>query len=267
MAQLRVKIELNKGRHGIPIHKLAEIAKEAEKFFSMFADDIHLGKGEWIADNFVDGSVGFDNNFVGEAPDAQIILGQKALKHLTDPKTKPDSLSLGIRKETFLQYAKIAFPVDADDGVLIGVYNGNGNQAPEMRELTKQRALEIEKEISQPIEMYGGIQGVIHSFYKEAKPPYVHIREFSTNELVKCFFKPSSYDAVWRLMEKKDAVVNVEGWIKTLNGKVEHLKIELISEAAQYQTGDLDKFFGCAPNLTGNMSTDEFISDLRGEDE
>src|SRR3989442_15964787 len=92
MAELRVKIGLNKGRHGIPIHKLADVAAEAEKFFKMFAADVRLGKGEWIADNFENGSVEFDINYVGEATSAAITTGQKALSHLTDIKTTPDDL-------------------------------------------------------------------------------------------------------------------------------------------------------------------------------
>jgi hypothetical protein len=137
-----------------------------------------------------------------------------------------------------------------------------------MSELSKQRSLEIEKELTQTIEQYGSVQGVIHSFYKESKPPVVHIRELSTNALVKCIFPISMYEKVWRLMEIKDAVVNVDGWIKThIDGTVEQLKVADIVQAVEYKQGDLDKFFGCAPTFTGDMSTDEFISDLRSDDE
>jgi hypothetical protein len=262
MAKFRVRIELNKGRHGIPVHRLAEIAKEAEKFFEMFADDLGLDRGEWIADNFRDGSVGFDTNYVGTAPDPILLTSQKAFDLITTPTTSPDDLKYGLRKETFLQFARLAAPIDADDAVHIGVYNGKADK-PEIRELTKQRFIEIEKEIVQTVEQYGGVQGIITALFKESNTFW--IRELSTGKKLSCIFPIKMYNLVWKALEAKDAVVNVEGWKTVVNGKVEHLKVTTISPALEYLDSDLEKFFGCDPNFTGNQSTEEFIDDLRGE--
>jgi hypothetical protein len=261
MTQLRVKIELNKGRHGIPIHKLAEIAEEEEKFFKMFSADIHLGSGEWIADNFKNGSLAYDISFVGEVTDAALRTGKKALDLITNPETMPDDLKLGIRKETFLQFAKIASPLEEDDFVCIGLYNGSPR--PEMRELSKRRYLEIEKEITRTIEQYGGIQGVITAFFKESNLFWV--RALSTGERITCIFPPGMYTKAWKLLESKDAIINVEGWMTLKNGKIEHLKVTTLSQAVEYQEEDLERFFGCDPDFTGNLSTEEYIDDLRGE--
>jgi hypothetical protein len=262
MAKFRVRIELNKGRHGVPIHRLAKVAEEAEKFFQMFAADLGLTKGDWIADNFTDGSVGFDTNYVGAAPDTIILTSQKAFKQLTDPQTSPDDLKYGVSKGTFLQFAKMAFPVDADDFVNLGVYNGQSEQ-PEMRELTKQRALEIEKEIVQTAVQYGGVQGIITALFKESNTFW--IRELSTGKKLSCLFPNNLYNLVWNALKDKDAVVNVEGWKTIIGGKVEHLKATNITPAAEYLEDDLERFFGCDPNFTGNQSTEQFIDDLRGE--
>jgi len=262
MAQLRVKIELNKGRHGIPIHKLAQVAEEAEKFFQMFAEDLGLKKGEWIADNFTNGSLSFDTNYVGTAPDPLILTSQKAFDLITDPSTSPDDLKYGISKKTFLQFARMAAPVDADDSVHIGLYNGQPDM-PKMRELTKQRFIEIEKEIIQTIEQYGGVQGIITALFKDSNTFW--IRELSTGNIVSCIFPLSMYTLVWKMLESKDAVVNVEGWKIVTNGRVEHLKVTTITPSPEYQEGDLEQFFGCDTNFTGNLSTEEYIDDLRGE--
>lgn len=261
MAQFRVRIELNKGRHGIPIHKLAEVAKEAEKFFQMFADDLGLGKSEWIADNFTNGSVGFDTNYIGKAPDPAIFTGQKAFDLLTSPDTSPDDLKFGVSKETFLQFARIASPFDADDSIYIGMYNGKPQ--PEMRELTKRRSIQIEQEIVQTVEVYGGVQGIITALFKDSN--IFWIRQLSTGEKLSCIFAPKDYGLVWKMLESKDAVVNVEGWKTVTNGKVEHLKVATISPSPEYQEGDLEQFFGCDPNFTGSLSTEEYIDDLRGD--
>jgi len=261
MANFRVRIEMNKGRHGVPIHRLAEIAKEAEKFFQMFAADLGLEKGEWIADNFTDGSVGFDTNYVGTAPDLTLRTGQKAFELLTQPSTSPDDLKFGVRKETFLQFARMAAPVDADDFISIGLYNGQPK--PPMRELTKKRFIEIEKEIVQTVEQYGGAQGIITAFFKDSNTFW--LRELSTGNRISCIFHVKDYKRVWQMLEGKDAIVKVEGWKIVTNGKLEHLKVVTISPAPEYQEGDLDKFFGCDPGFTGDLSTEEYLDDLRGE--
>jgi hypothetical protein len=91
------------------------------------------------------------------------------------------------------------------------------------------------------------------------------IRELSTGERVSCKFPPSKYNEVIALLKAKDAVVNVEGWITRTNGVIDHLKIETMKEAAEYQEGDIDRFFGSDPHFTGTKSTEDYLEDLRGE--
>jgi hypothetical protein len=261
MSDLRIKFALNKGRHGIPMHKLAEVSKEAERFFLMLARDVNLGKGEWVADNFKNGSLEFDASYIGDAPPAAVVAGRKAISHLVDRRTTPDDLRYGIRRETFLQFAKIASPLDADESIGIGLYNGHDQ--PKLKELTKERALEIEKEITQTVEQYGGVQGVITTLFKESN--ILWIRELSTGERISCAYPIHMYEQVWKLLRAKDAIVTVEGWMTRVNGVIDHLKIQSMHEAAEYQEGDVDKFFGCDPEFTGPVSTEEYLHDLRGE--
>ena len=81
MSELKIKLELNKGRKGVPIDRLAQVANEARKFFEMFAKDVELGDGEWVAEEFTNGSLGFDNTFVGEASARGLVVAPKALRH------------------------------------------------------------------------------------------------------------------------------------------------------------------------------------------
>jgi hypothetical protein len=261
MAEIRLKIELNKGRLGIPIERLAKVAEEVEKFVAMFADDMHLGKGEWIAHNFKNESVDYDVTYIGEAPDSMIRVGLKAISHLADPKTTPDDLGFGVRRETLLQFARIASHIDADDSVGIGIYNGKPE--PKMHELSKKRYIEIEKQINQTVVQYGGLQGEITTLFKESNKLW--IREHATGVLVSCQFPPHMYGKVWQLLEAKDSFVNVEGWITQKNGVIDHLKVEVIEPAAAYKEGDLEKFFGADPNFTGGQSVDKYLDKLRGD--
>ena len=73
------------------------------------------------------------------------------------------------------------------------------------------------------------------------------------------------YNLIWKALEAKDAVVNAEGWKTIVNGEVKYVNITSINPALEYQDDDLEQFFGCDPNFTGNKSTEDFIDDLRGE--
>ncbi|MBA2735649.1 MAG: hypothetical protein H0U50_02565 [Pyrinomonadaceae bacterium] len=262
MAQFRIKLELNKGRHGIPLQRLANIAKEAEKFLEMFSQDVKLEKNGWIADNFENGSLMYDVNYVGESEPHNIAVAHKAFEQITDIKTTPDELDFGIRKETFWQFAQIANHIEADDYIGIGLYKGE--DVPEIKELSKERSLEIERQIAQRVVEFGGIQGEITALIKGSN--HLWINDFATNNRVVCTFKGEMYSQVWQLLKSQDTVVNVEGWITKDNGKVIDFVIEKISSAVVYQEGDLEKLFGCDPNFTGELSTEEYVAKLRDEE-
>jgi hypothetical protein len=261
MAELKIKIELNKGRTGVPLERLAKVADEARKFLEMFGDDIDLGEGQWIAENFTNNSVAYDANFIGETTNRALTIAHKALKHLTDPKRTPDDLAYGIRRETFFQFGKMASPLPEDDALIIGLYNGKPD--PETRTLSKERFLAIERQIVEKTTHYGGLQGVITALFKGSSTIWVH--DLSTGAKVVCEFAADEYEKVWKLLESRDTIVNVEGWITKKPGEVSHLKIATIEPSAEYQAGDLEKFFGIDPNFTGDLSTEEYLDDLRGE--
>lgn len=262
MSELKIKLELNKGRRGVPIERLAKVVDEVRKFFDMLAADVELGKGEWIAEKFADGSMVFDNTFVGDTTNRAVVTAQKALKHLSDPRCTADDLAYGIRRETFYQFGRMAAPLPVDDALFIGVYT-DGQPEPEMRELSKERFFEIEREIVEKTTRYGGLRGVITALFKGANTIWIH--DLGTHEKIVCSFDPARYNEIWGLLESKDAVVNVEGWITQKPSEVSHLIIETIAPVAEYQAGDLEKFFGIDPNFTGDMSTEDYLEALRGE--
>lgn len=261
MSELKIKLEVNKGRHGIPLKRLVRVADEARKFLEMFAKDVGLGEGEWIAERFKNGSAIYDNTFVGEATSRSLAIAQKALEHITDPNRTPDDLAFGIRRETFFQYGRMAAPLPTDDVLYIGLYNGR--RRPKMRPLSKERFLEIERSVVERATHYGGLQGVITALFKGANT--IWVRDLSTGYKIVCEFKPDEYDHIWELLGPKDAVVNVEGWITNKPGEDSHLKIETITPSADYREGDLERLFGIDPDFTGDMSTEEYLDDLRGE--
>lgn len=262
MPSLRIKIILNKGGVGIAVEKLAHITKEAEKFIECFSKDMQLDQGEWIAEKFRNGSVVFDLVYVGDAANSAIRTSEKALKLIANPKTDVQDLSYGISKHTFLQFAKMASPVEVDEAIGVGIYNGSNRAKTYL--LTKQRFIEVEKQVLERVEQYGGIRGVITALFK-GKDSTLWINDKLTNKRVVCTYPPHYYNKIVKLLEDRDSLVSAEGWMTVVNGKVEELAIKSLESLESYQKGDVEKLFGSDPDFTGGLSTDEFIKQIGNE--
>lgn len=261
MSGLRVKIKLNKGGHGILLEHLADVAKEAQKFLEQFGNDVRLGAGQWVAENFKNGSLSFDLvNPLEATPEPVIHQAYEALTHITDVKTNPDNLGFGLSKGTLLQYAKLAIPLEADQAVEIGLYNGS--KRPKIRKLTKLRAVTIQKQIVREVRHFGAIQGKITAFFSGSCGLWV--QDLLTNQRVICKFQSSQYDKVAKILRDRDAIVQVEGWFTTNQlGEKTDMEVEIIDKCPEYRDGDLEKFFGIDPDFTGSLSTDEYIDKIR----
>jgi hypothetical protein len=261
MSEIKLKFVLNKGRHGILLHKLTRIADEAEKFLLSFSEDLNLDKNEWVADSFRNGSVSFTISYVGPAEDKQLNRARKALAIVADPKTKVSDLNGDLSNRTYVQFAKIAHPIDSDDVIGLGVVNEKGKLVT--KDFTKERAIQIEREMNVTTEEFIGFQGEITAMFREGS---CWVKDSITSDRIVCKFKPNQYRKIWQLLKDLEGFVDIEGWAVMKNGTLDHLKIESIDASADYQEGDIDKFFGSAPNFTGNMTTGEYLSELRDED-
>jgi hypothetical protein len=272
MASLRVKVELNKGGVGVSLHKLAQVSSQYERFLKSFSRDLHLDlkNGEWVAKDFENSSVDFVVEYIGPATQDKIEESKVALRYVMKETNNFTDLSSKISRDTILSYARIAKDIDADEAVGFGLYD-NGNTKPdETYILSKQRALTIEEALSvdDRIEYIGSLQGKIHSLFKEVDRPHFNIREIATNNLIECFYSPEVYDQLAEALKKKDAMVFISGQIVASRAtrKPLYIRAEKIHTAEEYQEGDLDKFFGCAPDITGELSTDDFIDTMRRND-
>jgi hypothetical protein len=74
MRILRIRVELNKGRKGIPMHKLAALTDEIQKFFQRMGLDLGVSapKDRWLAVKFGNGSVAFDAEYQGRIPEESL---------------------------------------------------------------------------------------------------------------------------------------------------------------------------------------------------
>lgn len=269
MAVLRIRVELNKGRVGMPLGKLAAVCRETVKFLDMIAADLQLVEGfpVWLAEHFENGSVNYDCRLVADLSSARAELGRRALRMVMGESLDDPELSFRIRPETRRQYFRIAAPIDPDEKISFGVYSDDEKAPDFWYDLTRHEELLVPGGVIDR-GAYGEIQGIVNAFFKEGKRPHLRVRELSTHQLVKCFFRPDMYRAAVELLTDRDAVVFVEGHIRedAETGETREIEVEDFRLAPPFSRDEFERFFGAIPDYTGDMTTEEFVERARERD-
>lgn len=272
MTQLRLRIELNKGGLGISMDKLAEITTETERFLRMIVEDVsRQATGKWIAKDFDNDSVDFTAAYISETITAeQIQECRQALAYTMNEQTDIVNFTTKIRRATLLQYSKIAKPIAPDEAVHFGLFDIDTEELTEHHVLSKERSLEIEQrlQLTDRIQYDGSAQGIITALFK-GNNPHFRLKELYTEDWFPCYFSYNLYDKVIHALENANTIVHVAGTV--LASRTERrpasMQVKRIENAEPYLEGDLEKFIGCAPHATGDMTTEEFIDLIRSHEE
>ena len=139
MARLRIRVELNRGGVGVPLYKLASVVQEAQRFFHLLAEDVHIEKnrGEWLAFDFDNGALNFTAEYVGPVSAEQV----RAFSAAFDGTTS-------LRRATIAQFTRIADAIGEDELIGFGLYQSDQENEPsEWRCLSRRDALRIADEI------------------------------------------------------------------------------------------------------------------------
>jgi hypothetical protein len=138
MARLRVRVELNRGGVGVPLHKLASVVQEAQSFFQMLAQDVHIeNRGEWVGFAFDHESLNFTAEYVGPVSTEQVQAFCAAFDGVTS-----------LRRATIAQFTRIADAIGEDELIGFGLYQSDHEAEPaEWRCLSRRDALRIADEI------------------------------------------------------------------------------------------------------------------------
>ena len=150
MARLRVRIELNRGGVGVPLHKLASVVHEAQRFFEMLAEDVHIAqdRGEWLGFDFDNESLNFTAEFVGPVSPDQAQAFYAAFDGITS-----------LRRATIAQFTQITEAIGEDELIGFGLYQSDQETEPgEWRCLSRRDALRIADEI----QLLLGVAGEMH---------------------------------------------------------------------------------------------------------
>lgn len=269
MESLRIRVELNRGRRGIPLEKLGRIAEETFKFLAMACEDAGI-KGnvkDWLAVNFENNSVDFDCEKISTLEPHEFQVGRDVIRSVMANSFQDPEIRFRVRPATRQQFARIANPIDPDEVVLFGVYR-NGEERPEdWFELTKERGSAVFDSAPAIIKYFGEVQGTIHAFYKGSERPKLVVRELVTEHLVDCFFKPDMYRSAVEVLMDPDAVVFVEGEIteNTTKNQIESINVSDFRPAPDFDPEFYEGFLGSVPSYTGDLTTEEHIRRLRDE--
>ena len=144
-------MELNRGGVGVPLRKLASVVDEAQKFFRMLGEDVHIdmGAGVWLGSDFDNKSLNFTAEYVGPVDPRQVREFYAAF----------DGVTL-LRKATIAQFARIAESIDEDELIGFGLYQTDEESEPgEWRSLSKIEALRITEEIRLLLNRAGDVDG------------------------------------------------------------------------------------------------------------
>lgn len=262
---LRLRIELNKGRHGMPLNKLTQVCQETTKFLDLLCEDLGLPqpKTGWLAEDFENGSVDFDLRHPEYLSEDLTVLGRQALRMIFGNSHEVPEVALRIRPETRRQFFRIGSALDTDEVAHFGVYEGNEARPQQWFDLPHTSDQEAAATRLLDRNAYGEVQGVIHAFFKDPPKPYLSIRELSTGELVKCYFRPDMYQAAVELLEDRDAVVFVEGWLKedATTGNTREVSAEDFRPAPEFDFGLYQRMLGAIPDYNGEGS----VREARGE--
>jgi len=270
MAQIRLRVELNRGRTGAPMDKLADVSRQLERFLRALAADlsIEVKKGEWLATNFENGSVKWDAALQAEVKDTVFHRFNESVEFVADYDPETEGSNGLVSDATLLEYGRIGMHMDPDEIVCLGIYSTPTSKKPKKwRPISYRSTTKVRQAIESPIESYGSIQGIMHSWTKEGYSPNFQIRELSSDVLVKCTYRSELYPDVHASFKERTAVVFVTGAMKydRVKRQVEELHAERLDRFASLSSEELKAFFGSAPRLTGDKTTNEFMGSIRSD--
>ena len=267
MPQIRVTIELNKGRTGVPLEKMADVAKQFDRFLRSLADDLSLGvkRGDWLALNFRNGSARWDVALQEEVSEAQLRHFNQCMEFISDFDPDSESTNGLVSDGTLLHFGKLGENIDPDEVIGVGLHSEDRKRL-KWRRIEYRKASRIRRAIEAPIAAYGSVQGVLASVILEAKRPHFTVHELASEQVVRCYYGQTLYGDVISALAQRNAIIHATGDIKLdrATRAVGEMEVERIDKVQPLTDEEFRSFVGMAPGLTGSLSTSQYIQEYRG---
>lgn len=251
MTNVKVRLVLNKGRHGAPLTKLGRIAEQLERFLRALASDsqIETRPGEWVAANFTNSSVEYDAEYLGDVSAGAAQVFVRNLEFMADYDPEGEGLNGMVSDATALEYARIGALIDPDEQIGLGIYPARGG-TPKWRSITYSRMASIRRQIEAPLPTYGAIQGILYAWFKETKSPSFQIRELSTDALIRVHYPASLYADVAKAVQERTTMLMVAGnmLMDRATRQAVEMTAERIDRIGMLSPAEFEAFIGSAPD-------------------
>lgn len=267
MSRIRLRVWLNKGRTGVPLHKLSQVVTELDKFLILLGEKIGIQKdaNKWFTHDFANGSGIFTNELAAVAEAERRSAFNRTVESILalEAGSQRDDNSLPL--DLLIQYSKVTAPLDFDELVDIGLFDNDVENEPRWIQSNKLQISSALESIEREAFYIGSILGATYLLNKGADDPYFQIRDIVTGDLIKCSYNRADYKRVSALFQKPDSLVYVRGLVKAdlVSKKVVEVKADDFEIAPDFNPIDLENFIGRCPGFTGDLTTAQFISKMR----
>lgn len=292
VAKFRLRIQLFKGRKSIDLGRLGQVPEELNKFLKALGDDLRLSPEEnhWQASRFADGSLALSVGLPNEVTDDVAERGTAIVQQIADVSVRPAVLiatNLLSTNEvvlsqpdrlpdegpapsdaTLLRFANFARSLREGETCRIGVYKTARARAPtKWYPITLESADRLSLLVQPLIEYEGTVFGVVHAVYKEGSNPHFDLRDLSRGSLVKCYFNDSLWPHIVKALAIRDNRVHVSGRVRAnrIDRVIESVVVGRIEPTERLSDLEFEQFIGCAPEITGALTTAQFIDTIRGD--
>lgn len=262
----KIRVTLSKGKRGILLEKLGNVARDTAKFLGDLGEDLRIvGADQWIADNFSNSSVVFDLENPS-LPETESELWRRGLRSVMARDFSDDLMNVRVSQRTRHQFLSIANDVDPDESIQFALLTDGTPEPSEIYELDRTALTQFAAEKPENYRYLGEIQGIIHSFLKEARRPKLVMRELSTKQLVDCYFTSDMYQHAVALLHDEDAVVSVEGTVTedSSTGLVTEIEVTEFTPCPLFDLEAFEKMIGAFPRaLTGGKDSALLMDEYR----
>jgi hypothetical protein len=209
------------------------------RFLTSMGEDIELvDPNAWVGANFKNGSLQFVSEYHRDVDGGKLTRFNNAILAMGRSEYPPS-----VRQYTANQFFTLASVLDTEEIADMTVFSESGEEIK--FEVSRKTVLVAQSLNLLPFrETLGSVQGTIHSWYREAKPPYFVLRELSSRNLISCLYEPDDYPAIYRAMEICDQVVHIRGMILTDTRKheIRHIRVKNLIIAEPFGYEDVETF-------------------------
>lgn len=269
MATLKIRFKLNPGREGILLGKLSKQTENIELFLRSLASDLGVddSAGLWLASDFRNGSLSSINEYQATVDTGLAYRFNESVYELIRYNGSKNQRSPRASHATIDRFARLREGLDPDEKIGVGIIDVETSRV-KWNYINRLQLEEIGDSIDAEVTYVGAVMGYTYEWNKGAINPYLYIRDIANGDLVKCTYRDEDYGKVAKLFQKKNAVVTVYGTVKLnrITEKYEVISADQFEITQDFTQEDYEKFFGCAPDFTGDLSAAEFIAMRRSSE-